>query len=84
MRILTIVPFIMFLAGCTDTHNIKRADGSAVVLETTASAYVSVPMDGRYEQTVYPHSGRTTAFEVTRAFSPHLTKTSQGDVYMDR
>jgi hypothetical protein len=84
MRILYVVPFVVFLVGCTDTHNIKRADGSAVVLERSATAYVSVPMDGRYGQTMYPDSGRTTAFEVTRAFSPLLTKTTQGNVYMNR
>lgn len=81
MRILLITAFLMFFVACSDTHNIKRADETPVVLDSSATAYVSVPADGRYQATVYPDSGRMTAFEVTRAFSPHLVKTTQGPAY---
>lgn len=77
MRNLFVVVIVLALAGCSDTHSVKRADGRAAVLDPTASAYVSVPMNGRYEQTVYPSSGKRAVFEVTRAFSPHLKKTTQ-------
>ncbi len=77
MRNLFVVLMVLALTGCSDTHSVKRVDGRAAVLDPTASAYVSVPMDGRYGQTVYPGSGKRTAFEVTRAFSPRLEKTTQ-------
>lgn len=84
MRAVYIASFVFFLTGCADTHNIKRLDASAVVLDRAGSAYVSVPVDGRYGQTIYPNSGRMTAFEVTRAFSPHLVKTTQGKGFQTR
>lgn len=77
MRTVSILLLVSVLPSCADTHSIKRSDASAAMLDPAGSAYVSMPMNGRYGQTVYADSGTITAVEVTRAFSAFLTITTQ-------
>lgn len=78
MRIPTIILLVLALAGCTDTHNIRRSGSQDTTLDAAASAYVAVPENGRYGETVYPDSGRMTTSEIIWAFTPHLEKATRG------
>ena len=84
MRILSTLLIALALAGCTATHNVDRTTLEGVRLDSTGSAYVSTPENGRYGQTVYHQSGHQTAAAVSRAFSPHLRRTTQGSLATDR
>ena len=74
-----LVGAALVVAGCADTHTVERPVQAGQKLASSASAFVSVPPDGRYGSTSYAGSGQTTAQIVAAAFSRHLTDVRQGD-----
>lgn len=80
MRSLCAMLALLAMIGCADTHKVTRsgeAQGKPF-LERQASAYVALPSDGRYGDTVYSGSGAMTAQIVVSAFSPYLSKVMTG------
>jgi len=67
------------LAGCADTHVVHRVVETQQKLSAAASAYVSVPADGRYGKTIYEGSGRMTSTIVAGAFMRHLARVESAD-----
>ncbi len=63
MRLIYAALAVFSMVGCADTHTLTRSSGSqnAVTLQGQASAYVAVPLDGRFEATLYGGSGAMTA-----------------------
>ena len=78
MHLPAILLSIAIFSGCADTTQITRASGSSSLLSRQATAYVGVPQDGRYGNTIYPGSGALVAQSVAVAFSPYLTKVTTG------
>jgi len=71
---------VSLLFGCSDTHKLTR-NGTNLKIDPSASAYISVPLDGRYGQTIYHGSGLTTTQAVLKAFSVHMTNIETGYDY---
>jgi Domain of unknown function (DUF4823) len=65
---------VLLLVGCADSHEVIRTGTRTAALAPEASAYVALPADGRYGQTVYQGSGMQTAQTVADAFAPWLRK----------
>ena len=74
MRSPLFTVLLVVLAGCADTHEITRAPGTSMTLSRQASAYVSVPRDGKYGARVYSGSGALASQAVAAAFSAYLTR----------
>ena len=72
MRILLGAFLALLLFGCEHTYEIQRSSDDSEKLNTSGSAYVALPNDGRFEQTVYYGSGKKTANAVLFAFSSYL------------
>ena len=62
----------LFLFGCEHTYEIQRSDTGTAQLESSGSAYVALPKDGRFEHIVYYGSGKKLANATLMAFSPYL------------
>lgn len=71
------------LSGCADTHQLARATGKALTVNQQASAYVGLPKDGRFGNTLYSGSGALTAQAVAVAFSPYFGKVTVGIKHED-
>jgi Domain of unknown function (DUF4823) len=69
-----LAALLAVVVGCADSHQLIRASSSTALIAKQASAYVAVPADGRYGNTVYFGSGALTAQAVGAAFAPHLAK----------
>ena len=69
--LLTLILLASLCAGCVHTYTAKSISRSGV-LRTNATALVSLPEDGRFENIVYPGSGRKTALAVSKAFAKQL------------
>lgn len=74
IRLVFVFLSVMFLFGCADTHQLMRASSSTALVSQQASAYVAVPKDGVYGQTVYSGSGALTAQAIAVAFAPYLNR----------
>ncbi|CRI63946.1 putative integron gene cassette protein [Thiocapsa sp. KS1] len=79
--------YFMFLAvalsACADSHQLMRMGGSAAKLDPQGKVFVSVPNDGRHNQTTYYGSGLNTAQIVVLAFSQRAKKVESGHHYQD-
>lgn len=60
LRVLIFLTALM-IAGCADTHKLTRTSVTTTPLSPEASAYVALPVDGRYGETLYTASGVQTA-----------------------
>ncbi len=80
-RILAIVFVLLLLVqfGCTKYH-IDRTDYNNLPpkLDRTASAYVSICEDGRYNQKLYSGSGMATSQIIMDEFSKYFADVAKG------
>jgi hypothetical protein len=79
LRVRKVLVFALILAvgACADSHQVQRSLQAPDKLSRAATAYVSVPQDGRYGHKVYSGSGLTTAQIVAGAFTRQLTRVEQ-------
>ena len=80
MRLTSIFLITLGLFGCVNKHELVRPDNSVakVKLERQATAYIAVPQDGKYGQTIYHGSGETTTQVIQAAFAKHLRQVVKG------
>jgi hypothetical protein len=71
MRALILIIALLGLAAC-GTYAVDRPPQISKRLAPSATAYVSVPPDGKYGRTVYTGSGAMAAQIVATAFARHL------------
>ena len=81
MRNYLLILIAAFLASCADSHQILRVTSNSVKLNKKASAYISIPRDGRYGQISYAGSGATAAQTILSSFSKYLTQVETGNEY---
>ena len=74
MRALSSLFMILLVLGCEHTYEIQKTDGGTEQLKSSGTAFVALPNDGRYQQTVYYGSGFKTANATATAFTPYLEK----------
>ncbi len=72
---------IFFITGCADVHKVVRTSSKQIKLKPNATAYISIPRDGRYGNKNYAGSGATTAQVILLAFSKYLTQVETGHEY---
>ena len=72
MRALTTLFLALFILGCEHTYEVQRTNVGTEKLKSSGSAYVALPNDGRFEQTLYHGSGKKLANAILIAFSPYL------------
>ena len=70
----TAIVTALATSGCASSYKQSDITEPAARLDPAKSVLVSTPPDGRFEQTVYPNSGRMTANEVKKAFAAHTNK----------
>ena len=80
MKNVYLLLLVSLLFGCADTHKLTR-NGTNLKLDPSVSLYISVPLDGRYGQTIYHGSGLTTTQAVLKAFSVHMINIETGREY---
>jgi hypothetical protein len=76
MRTLILIIALLGLAAC-ETYAVDRPNQISQRLAPAATAYVSVPPDGKYGKTVYAGSGAMAAQIVAAAFSRHFDHIEQ-------
>jgi len=81
MRNYILILITVFITSCADSHKIVRTSTGLTKLDTKASAYISIPRDGRYGQSKYNGSGATTSQTILLAFAKYLTQVEAGHEY---
>ncbi len=81
MRYLKLLLISLFITSCADSHQILRTSNNEIKLNPSSSAYISIPKDGRYGQTIYTGSGATVSQVILLEFSKHLTQVETGHEY---
>ena len=67
----------LLLAGCVSKYKPISYEGPSAHLAQGADFYVTLPEDGRYQDTVYSGSGYMTAQAMSEALAPYANKTFQ-------
>ena len=81
---ITILLFSMICYGCADSARIVQdARYDTIKLSSNASAYVSVPKDGRYGTKIYSGSGHSVTVITGSVLLQHLVEVHGGKEYED-
>jgi Domain of unknown function (DUF4823) len=77
MKSFLIVCVLLTVSACVSTYDVDRPDQVSKRLNASTSAYVTVPPDGHYGQTLYKGSGAKAANAVAAAFRPYLRQVTE-------
>lgn len=81
MKNLVLVVLVGALTACANVTQVNRNVSKQVRLDSSKSAYVAIPRDGRYGSTKYFGSGEIVANLVMASFSKHMANVETGIKY---